>query len=304
MNKKVFVTSLFLLVFLFLILINPYIILTGSSKGLKIWLYHIIPSLFPCIFISNFLIQSNYITELICYTKKNPTIKAIAFLMFWGFSFGMPMGAKMSWDLYQKHIISKEIAIICSCFCNHLSPAFIGGYVITQHLNQSHLLLTSYFCIYLPSFFIAFILILIYIKKNSYKTITSNISKKEASRFTLSFEIVDASIKSSFILLIKLGGYIMLFSILCQLVLDSTIINKEILTYLLCIVEITTGVSCLMNENVYLPLLLGLLSFGGLCGMMQSISILSSYPIKKHVYIISKFIQGIITFLLSSIILY
>ena len=112
--------------------------------------------------------------------------------------------------------------------------------------------------------------------------------KKTASRFQLDMQIIDAGIVSSFETLIKLCGYIVIFSLLTATLSIFITQSNPVLGILLCNLEITNGIGLFSkwdysNKFKYI-LITQLISFGGICGLYQSASIL--YPnglsIKKY----------------------
>ena len=116
----------------------------------------------------------------------------------------------------------------------------------------------------------------------------TNKQKNTASRFQITMQIVDAGIINGFETLIKICGYIMMFSILTQMLL-SVPWNHTIMPVLLsgCL-EVTTGVATLGQSDItgsckYI-LALFMLSFNGISGLCQTASILSQTNLSMRSY--------------------
>ena len=85
---------------------------------------------------------------------------------------------------------------------------FIASYIVHDTLRQDGLLLPTLGILYLPPLILCRIL---------YAFQCNNLRQKEtAPRLKLNFSIIDAGIMNGFEILCKLGGYIMLFSILLE----------------------------------------------------------------------------------------
>ena len=131
----------------------------------------------------------------------------------------------------------------------------------------------------------------------------------KTSTFRLDMSIMDSGIISGFESLIKICGYIVLFSIITE-VLTNIITYflarpSFILTLTLGNLEITNGVNLLSTSNVAANLkyigAIQLLSFGGLSGIAQTGSILSEAGLSMHKYIIGKAALSLLLTLLSVI---
>ena len=71
--------------------------------------------------------------------------------------------------------------------------------------------------------------------------------KKTASPSQITFKIIDAAIMNGFETLVRIGGYIMLFSILISLV-EKLPLPKPVLILLENVLEITNGINCFSHS--------------------------------------------------------
>lgn len=249
-----------------------------------LWFNNIFPALFPCIIISNILIGSNLLDG------KNNICTLITLVC--GFCFGFPIGAKLTADFYKQKYISKSQAQILLSHTNQLSPVFVGSYVLADSLGQKKLLPLTYIILYGP--YLIGGLIRLYLVSTS-----ENNVKKTTSRFKLNMQIIDAGILNGFESLIKLCGYIILFSIIVHIVNHSVLYGSPILIFLTGILEVTNGINILALSTLSLQLkyiiAIALLSFGGLCCIIQTKSIIQSTDLSLKKYIIDKITYSIVS---------
>jgi len=122
-------------------------------------------------------------------------------------------------------------------------------------------------------------------------------------------QIMDAGIISGFESLIKICGYIVIFSIVTEIITAtiSFLVSEPpiLITFLLGNLEITNGIQllseCDMTEYLTYILAIQALSFGGLSGIAQTGSILSSSGLSMHKYIIGKASLSLLLTLLAVI---
>lgn len=99
--------------------------------------------------------------------------------------------------------------------------------------------------------------------------------RKTASQSQITFKIIDAAIMNGFETLVRIGGYIMLFSILISLV-EKLPLSKPVLILLENVLEITNGINCLANTDWSIQtkyiLAMTATAFGGLSGIAQTSS--------------------------------
>ena len=101
----------------------------------------------------------------------------------------------------------------------------------------------SIFILYVPALILG--MLLLHRKKEE------NRQKKTASQSQITFKILDAAIMNGFETLVRIGGYIMLFSILISLV-EKLPLPKPVLILLENVLEITNGINCLANKEAIL----------------------------------------------------
>ena len=290
--KKILVIFIFCII-TFSFSIYTDICISASKKGIMLWYSQIFPVLFPCIIVSNILLASNLLENV---------KKAIPFLIIaCGILCGFPIGSKLSCDFYKKKMIKKETAQLLCNYSNHFSLAYISGYVIANCIDlNKYNVFVIYLLIYLPS-----ILILI-INVPSFVT-SEKKAKKSASRFKINMQIIDAGIINGFETLIKLCGYIVLISIIVELII-AQFDNIYIKYFLVGIIENTNGISQLINSKLAssskMILSVGYVSFGGISCILQTASIMKDTDLSIKKYINAKIFTSIVSIILTIVYLF
>lgn len=287
------------LIFLCLIFFTAYILfcpqdaVAAAAAGLVLWYEKVLPTLLPFAILSNILIYSNYLQYMTRYLA--PVIRRIfpvsengAFILFSGFLFGFPMGSKNCAELLKCKKISKQEADVLFIITNNISPVFISSYILHQQLHMPSLTLLSYLVLFLPPLLLLPVLLR---SAGRGPDSLSTHSKNPASGSQMNFKIIDAGIMNGFETLTRLGGYIMLFSMLASLV------KKLPLPFLPALLvtgftEITNGISALAETSLapslkYI-LAMAFTAFGGFSGIAQTSSMVKDTGLSLGTYSIVK----------------
>lgn len=297
------------LIFLSLVVFTGYIILfpkesvAAASNGLVLWYEQILPTLLPFAILSNVLIYSGYLQYLIrpvapVLKKIIPVSDSGAFILLTGFLFGFPMGSKNCAELLKYGQISQDEADILFAVTNNISPVFISSYIMTQQLKMPHLIGISYLLVYLPPLLTGKLLL----HRNQKNSASQTVVKRPASRSQMNFKIIDAGIMNGFETLTRLGGYIMLFSMIASILrmLPAADFWKVLLTG---ITEITNGI-CLIpvsiaNANSQYILAMAFAAFGGLSGIAQTSSMIRDTKLSLLRYLLLKLWFTVCTVILA-----
>ena len=227
------------------ILLYPADAVNASRNGLMLWYEKVLPTLLPFAIISNVLIHSGYMDALTKHLTKYfrffmPVSGEGVFILCSGFLFGFPMGSKNCAELLKANKIHPKEAEILFYITNNISPVFIGSYILLQQLQLTGMFGISIFILYVPALILGMLL--------SHRKKEENRQKKTASQSQITFKIIDAAIMNGFETLVRIGGYIMLFSILISLV-EKLPLPKPVLILLENVLEITNGINCLANTD-------------------------------------------------------
>ncbi len=290
-----FCTYLLLFLSLIFLILFPNTCVNYGKSGLLLWFHVILPSLFPFIVLSRLLMETGAI-YLVC-NILSPILSRLfhvslpgSFVIFSGFLCGYPMGAKLVSDLLQKEIISQQEANYLLSFCNNLSPVFVSTFLYSTCLQEQCSLPMILFIIYgIP---VMYGLMRRPSQKTLYKHMNAMPSTGQINILTM--EMIDKAIMNGFVNITRLGGYIILCSICsgCFTLLPSPPIVSAILSGF---TEITTGLNYLNSLELSIELKiffsLPLSIFGGLCGILQTCSIIKDSPLSPLSYIKNKWSQ-------------
>ena len=280
-----------LLILFFFLLFFPRQTLEASKSGLLLWFDSILPTLLPFLIVSGLILK----TSLSDYFQKylGPAFRRLfhcsdsgAFCLLCGLLCGYPVGARLIALQLQEDQLSLEEGQYLLSFCNNISPMFCISYGILQTLHASNVL-PYLFCIYGSA-----LLFGLFSRPSSLTVNTDFYTKKQTSPAENIFQLIDVCIIDSFLILIKLCGYLILFSIFQKgiflLLPNVNLYFKAILALLL---EITSGLSK-VKEISYEPLrsflVVGGLSFGGLCCVFQTNSVITGTKLSLKKYVIDK----------------
>lgn len=276
---------------------------TNASKdGILLWFYQILPILLPYAILSNIVVKSNLIH--VFSGKRNILPPGVTFselfILICGFFFGFPLGSKLCADFLKKDEISLHNAQILCVATNQMSPGFVSVYVLTNSLHQKDRMVFSFLILYGIPFVYAWIRMILYNKKHRGEN-----HKKPESRFNINMEIVDTGIVQSFETLIRLCGYIVIFSLTSRMFLQTAVLPEAWKQCAVGFLEVTNGIAALANSS-FAPkekyvLAMGILSFGGLCGLAQTSSVIRDTKLSIKNYFVTKVIFCILVLLITAL---
>lgn len=303
-----------LIIFTGYILIFPKDAVTAAATGLMLWYQKILPTLLPFAILSNILIYSNYLQ----YINRlfAPVIKMLfpvsdngAFVVLSGFLFGFPMGSKNCAELLKCGKIEQKEADILFAVTNNISPVFISSYILYQQLHLPSLTIISYLVLYLPPLLIGRFLLGRAIGQTDSETtqrpLRPSLQKTErrpASGSQMNFKIIDAGIMNGFETLTRLGGYIMLFSMIASIV-SKLPFSPQIRLLITGITEITNGINLIPQAPLSLKwqyiFAMGFTAFGGLSGIAQTSSMILDTRLSLAQYLRIKLLLTVCSILLA-----
>jgi hypothetical protein len=222
-----------------------------------------------------------------------------------GFLCGFPMGAKVIADLVKQEQIPREEGSYLLGFCNNVSPAFFLNYLCIKQLHLSSVPWG------LAALFYSLPLLYGLITRPFYHFPTSGravlLQKKQASLHRMDFPTLDACIMDGFTTITRLGGYIILFTILVK-VLALLPLSDSLLTLPSIILEISCGLTTLSSLPGLTPIwraafMCGLAMFGGICICAQTQSVLDQSSLSIRTWIIGRFILALLVILLLRLLL-
>lgn len=302
-----------ILILFFSMLSFPQTVFTGASYGLVLWFRHVLPTLLPYMILINVLICTPAL-HWICRITSTFLCPLLGtsyygtFAVLTGFLCGYPMGAKTTSDLLNVNKISRSEASYLLSFCNNTSPAFILSYVVAQNMKERNLCIPFFLILTFTPLMLSFIFRLFYRLPESacsFPQVTPGSFSNPSESISDSF--LDRCILNAFESVTKVGGYMMMFSVLIQL-LASVLPNTIFSLLLYSSLEISTGIRLLFSSALYttekIILCAFLTSFGGWCCIAQTYSMISSSQLPILPYITAKLVTALVTSLLISAYIY
>lgn len=303
-----------ILILFFSMLSFPQTVFTGASYGLVLWFRHVLPTLLPYMILINVLICTPAL-HWICRITSTFLCPLLGtsyygtFAVLTGFLCGYPMGAKTTSDLLNVNKISRSEASYLLSFCNNTSPAFILSYVVAQNMKERNLCIPFFLILTFTPLMLSFIFRLFYrLPESSYSFPQVTPGSFSNPSESISDSFLDRCILNAFESVTKVGGYMMMFSVLIQL-LASVLPNTIFSLLLYSSLEISTGIiRLLFSSALYttekIILCAFLTSFGGWCCIAQTYSMISSSQLPILPYITAKLVTALVTSLLISAYIY
>lgn len=331
-----FFPVLFIGTFMLLIIIYFRQAFIYAKAGVELWFFTVFPSLLPFAICVNLLIAFGILQFLgvLLEPIMKPTFKIPgegAFALVMGLMSGYPVGAKITATLRENRSINEIEAQRLIAFTNNSGPLFILGAVATGMLHTPHV---GYFLLaihYLSALTVG-LLFRYYMPKDSNKTKEKPTRKqnqrilKKAYRNLLEHQstnkpfgmLLNECVRDSLQLMLQIGGFIILFSVLMG-VLDEIhifdLITKTlepfffrfhvdtdlIIGTLKGIIEMTNGLKVIGALELpiaqKIPISSFLIAWGGFSIQFQTLSIIGHTDIKISIYIFAKLLQAVTAFL-------
>ena len=302
MSRRKLVVLLGIIILLFIFF--PDMVAGGAKLGLTLWFHTVLPALLPFMILSSFMIKQNVtgsVSRVVypVFARIFGLSRAGCYPAVIGLLSGYPVGAKTTAQLYREKMLSKDEAQYLLTFCNNASPMFLLEYIGVNCMGLKYpavLPIIVYLSAWLGTFIAG--------RRRFYRQNTEGLRSFCCEEQSIIVSL-DESILDAFVTITKIGGYIMLFSILAQ-ILSELLPVSDIIKYIgIGILEITTGGAVISKLAVadWLrnALLAGLCAFGGLSSAAQTASVLTGTDLKTSAYLGSKLRQAVIAVLLAAV---
>ena len=290
MNWKRNFTGILAAIGLFVLIIDGRLALEGARSGIDLCIKTVIPSLFPFFVLSmiltNTLGGSNFFLRMIARglgISKNAAPVLIPSVLG-----GYPVGAKCVSDLYARNQIGKSEAERLLAFCSNAGPSFLFGMVsgfFPENKMVWMLWLIQIFCATLTAAVIS-------AKHHDHQEVRSETISEQ---------------KSLMLSATKAMGLVCCWVILFRIIISFLnswflwMLPAWVQVLMMGLLELTNGCcELLLITNVKLRFVLCacMLSFGGICVLLQTASVIKGLSLGH--YVKGKLIQTAFTFLLSS----
>lgn len=287
-------------------IIWPELLAKSAANGLYLWYHSVLPTLLPFGILSGIIIRTGmYDTVLERVSPLLSHIYPLRAPLFYpliaGYLFGFPLGSKLCADLYEVGKISKKEALTVSCISNNFGPAFVINYVLGT-LPEGVMPEWLFLAICYGSPLLLGRLMLFSVSKQPPE---KKPEKMPASRSEITLKIIDDGIMNGFTTMIKLAGYIMLFSIAADLVQHLPLPGRVLPCCCIGLLEVTNGIYAVSGTewpiaHQYLSAM-AMVSFGGISGICQTASMLSKLHCRIHTYVIFKLLNAMTATLLTAV---
>lgn len=299
------IITLFCICLLLFLLVHPEEAFLSAKDGMSLWLNVMIPTLLPFLILTGILLKAGNIPQLL--GPLSPFWKhffgispAGAYVLILGFLCGYPMGAKLAHDLYINHQISQREGEYLLTFSCNASPAFIFSY-LSQNILEGKIPPHSLLLILLSADFVCmlFFRFLVY-HGNTVSSVKPEYRKKETYQQDSTGVILDVSIMSGFETITRLGGYILIFSLLFTGFYHYWPFCSQNKILLTSPIELTTGLHQIAQSafswKIKYITSMTLTAFGGFCVMFQTKSVLEE-KLSILPYIFAKCLNASLVFL-------
>lgn len=322
-NHKKYSHNVIFLIMLIIFLItvcSPHIIINATLKGIKLWALSVMPGLLVAMIIIGCI---NY------YMPVNSRL-GLVFIIFISVLCGFPIGA-INCINYKKQSDSRIIDNITG-YCNISSPGFVIGYIYYGTINNSITIIKFLIAVYLPVIILCAVQLIKYPvnnnnNKNSNKEPINNCTVKifynrtSNTRYKVNpnsyniqhtdnmcnngrqhtinshknfFNVLDNAIIKSIDNVLKMCGYIVIFSCICSMT-DVLLGRFNYINMIICsLLEITNGIYLIASSDISASakaaFILTANAFGGISTLMQTIGIAGTsnnnngINIKKYIY--------------------
>jgi sporulation integral membrane protein YlbJ len=323
-NASTFAYSIIFCILAACIIIYPGEAFSAALDGLMLWLNVVCPALLPFFICVEILIGLG-IVSLFGSTFK-PLMGPVfnvpgegSFGFFMSISSGYPVGAKITAKLCQEKLCTLTEGQRLLNLCSTSGPLFIIGAVATGIMNNPALGFFLAVSHYLSAVTIGFFMRYYKNEKTSKKSIRIsspiadmlNYRNKDGRPVGM---LLGDAVKSGVNLILMIGGFIIFFSVITNMlkisgflrwlslilsrIIPFDFITPEIISSLFIgFMEVTNGArecASLQVPLIYKTVLVSfMIGFGGLSVNAQVISIISETNLKINVYLFFKLVQGV-----------
>lgn len=301
--KYILVILLFFYLFCF-----PQQAAAGVRDGLVLWYTSVLPVLFPFMLLCGIVLKFDLAAPLLKRLQR-PAHALLgcsgygAFVVFTGFFCGFPMGAKLTAELKKQGKITSDEANFLYGFVNNLSPVFIVSYLAAEKLRRpgwKGLFLVN---ILGSALLFGIVSSFHYRKRIPSSAYSTSIPSGRTGNLAKQFTEIDNTINDSIQNIVRLGAYIVIFSMLSGALSRFVDTANPMALFLVSCVEVSNGVRLVCESALPLYTKYIMLSvigaFGGLSALMQTISIAAMDLPTAKLYIKSRVTITLLSAILS-----
>lgn len=276
-------------IMLFFMVASPKICMNGALSGLKTAATCVIPSLFPFMVVSKYIVKTGTITKLLSKLNFSKLPSSIISAFVLGSISGYPSGSIIIKDMVAKGELTSQEADSILPFCNNCSPLFVIGTIGLSFLGN-----VKYgYILYIIHIFSALLYAYITCKDIPCSKTKKMILHNENAPFV-------KSMQESVVSTLNITAYIVFFSVVSHLASSIPFIKSDIfISLILSLIELSSG--CIMlcvttlSPVLKLCLISFIVGFSGICIIIQTLDVMSDMKINIRKYITAKLCIGLIS---------
>lgn len=274
----------------------PALSFTGAKNGLLLWFNVVLPTLMPFMLCSSLIVAWGGVSVLTRPFAPLLTLLGLSehgsYAFLTGLLCGYPMGAKTTADFIRMGKLDLREGKRLLAISSFPSPMFLAGYVRSL-LPAGVSFAAAAAAIYLPIPIMALLSAAVY-----RKTIPGHASSDRSQTCESASPSFEASLMNVLETMVKIGGYIMLFSILLLFINFFLPKNITFVPVFLGFIEMTTGIeeiSGRLSGSGAAAAILSSAAFGGLSGAAQTGTVIKNAGLSIRHYILWKLLHAALT---------
>ncbi len=280
------------LLFMALVLLYPDISARAAKDGMHIFLYLLLPSLFPFAVIAGYLSGRLKFPKFcgVGFARLTGLSESCFAPFFLGILSGFPIGAVLTANAVKAKSLSKETAAHLLPLCSLPGPLFVVGVVGGGMLGSYK----AGYLLYAVQLLSMLLTSLIFRRTAPFK---SRIYPTEISKIPL-VSAVEKSVSA----LLTVGGFIMFFQVICEL-LRATGVADNLFFYpplFYGFLEISSGLTRVVLSDlsplIKLSLVSGICAFSGICVLLQIAFAVRDVSVSLKKYFLFKCVSACISF--------
>ena len=318
---------LLVLMITFLMLCYPEAAYEGACRGLSTWATHLLPSLLPFFIVADLLLSMGFVRFLgiLLEPVMRPLFRLpgeAGFALALGFTSGFPMGAILTTSLKEQKLCTPQEAARLAAFTSNSSPLFLLISVPISMLHQPELgglLLAAH---YLANLTIGISLRFLapaepasIQPQHLFRTAVLEMRRYQITHRQPAGSILGQAVQEGIDSIVKIGGFVLLFSVLLSLFQKAHILNllERFFAGILTVMQISPQLSAALSAGLFemtlgaqtasqcqaslleqLMIISFILGWSGLSIQAQVSSILAGQNISSRLYCLCRPIQGLL----------
>lgn len=288
------------------LIFSPQTAASGIKSGLNLCLNAIIPSLFPFLVLSFFVVQSgavnsggiilgNLVNKLFRLPK---TAGGVVLMSLIG---GYPTGAHITSELLKSEIITRKQAQRMILFCVNSGPAFVISTVGNAILGNRRAGMVIFVSLTLSSVFMGVMSRFINDDSLGKDGLAAAREAKSSAVFSRPLQILPQSVMSACVSMAGICAWIMLFCCFGEF-LTLLRVPQKLIIFTKCLTEVTAG--CFSLKGLAAPpVFAAVLGWGGAAVHCQILKYVNEIGIKPTVFLASRAVNGILAAVICDVLL-